>query len=275
MTVFQVKVFTKNPVYGNLAGVVIDDKLTHVKRQAVARAVGVSETAFVSRSKRADFFIRWFTPNQEVGFCVHATIAAIAIYRKIYKNNKKNIKVESKNGILTAKINKDEIFIKLPPYALVKKAFSYILLSRHLGIKLDDIAGKPKIFKVFKDKEIVIPVKGLDVLARLKPKKSAYAALCRKIRCTGISVFTQETINPKSSLHTREFASLYGYLEDPLCGLAAGAIAHFLRLGSNKKLIVEQGNFIKCPGIIKVENVSSQFYLGGTHVIKASRDLPI
>jgi len=63
---------------GNPAGVVLDaDDLDDASRQRIAAAVGYSETAFVDRPG-ADGVrrLRYFSPQAEVDFCGHATVAA-------------------------------------------------------------------------------------------------------------------------------------------------------------------------------------------------------
>src|SRR4051794_15011931 len=63
---------------GTPAGVVLDaDDLTDAERLELAAAVGYSETAFVERpgpdgARR----VRYFSPQAEVDFCGHATVAA-------------------------------------------------------------------------------------------------------------------------------------------------------------------------------------------------------
>lgn len=82
MIIHKVKSFSNNPHMGNLAGVVTNaENLTDVEMQQIAAKVGASETAFILPSKNADIRIRWFTPNTEVGMCVHATIAALGVLR--------------------------------------------------------------------------------------------------------------------------------------------------------------------------------------------------
>ena len=127
----------------------------------------------------------------------------------------------------------------------------------------------PAIISIHSDKELIVPVRSLSILKNLQPNTKKYAHLCKLLKVTGISIFTREVFDKKNSLHTREFAPLYGYLEDPLCGLAAGAITKYLleREPSIKVVKVEQGNFIKKPGLITVRKSASGFYIGGSSVV--------
>ncbi len=73
--------FTTDGVGGNPAGVVLDATgLTEAQMLAVAAEVGYSETAFVLPGDGDSRPIRYFSPEAEVAFCGHATIAtAVAL----------------------------------------------------------------------------------------------------------------------------------------------------------------------------------------------------
>jgi PhzF family phenazine biosynthesis protein len=77
MTVARWTAFTRDPGGGNPAGVVVVDALDDdAAMQAVAADVGYSETAFVRwQPGDATADIRYFSPQREVPFCGHATIA--------------------------------------------------------------------------------------------------------------------------------------------------------------------------------------------------------
>lgn len=76
--VLQYAAFTEQGSGGNPAGVVLDARgLEDAERLAIAAEVGFSETAFVEPSAaRGQYRVRYFSPQAEVAFCGHATIAA-------------------------------------------------------------------------------------------------------------------------------------------------------------------------------------------------------
>lgn len=76
----------------------------------------------------------------------------------------------------------------------------------------------------------------------MKPDINSYHKICQQLGVTGISIFTRDTLDKKNQLHTREFAPLYGYLEDPICGMASGAIHKYLN--TSQSLNIEQGHFV-------------------------------
>lgn len=271
--IYYVKVFTKNSKYGNLAGVITDAfGLSNKQMQKIAKKVGASETVFIFPSKKADFKIRWFTPNTEVGLCVHATIAALGTLKKLDLIKKENIALETRNTILKAKVIKNKVFILLNDYYTLKDKIDNKFLFKYLGLKDNEILKEPKIIEIFNDKELVLQVKDLKVLKKLKPDKILYSKLCKVLKITGISIFTKETFDKQNYLHTREFAPLYGYLEDPLCGLAAGAIMKSLGLKS-KNIKIEQGNFLETPGVIEVISNNDSVFIGGNYIVYKSENI--
>ena len=59
-----INAFTDGESGGNPAGVVLDaDKISVRHKLKIAAKVGLSETAFVSSSKSADFKLEFFTPH--------------------------------------------------------------------------------------------------------------------------------------------------------------------------------------------------------------------
>ena len=78
-----VNAFVDQGVGGNPAGVVLDaEALDSAQKLAIAAAVGVSETAFVSPSSLADFKLEFFTPTRQIAHCGHATIATFSFLRQ-------------------------------------------------------------------------------------------------------------------------------------------------------------------------------------------------
>src|SRR3954447_238864 len=73
--------FTDTPEGGNPAGVVLDaSPMAEAEMQALAAEIGYSETAFVTPRGGAGYDVRYFSPQAEVAFCGHATIAmAVAL----------------------------------------------------------------------------------------------------------------------------------------------------------------------------------------------------
>ena len=85
VTVLRYAAFTDTPDGGNPAGVVLDATgMSDAEMLAVAADVGFSETAFAIPRQDGDYDVRYFSPEVEVAFCGHATIAtAVALAERL------------------------------------------------------------------------------------------------------------------------------------------------------------------------------------------------
>ena len=80
-----------------------------------------------------------------------------------------------------------------------------------------------------------------------------------------------------NDLHLREFAPCYGYLEDPVCGLGAGAVAVCLRrrFHGKKYVRVEQGVFLNTPGVVFVAISRRGVAIGGHYVFCGQQEVTV
>lgn len=60
------------------------------------------------------FKLRWFTPNNEVNLCGHATLASSHVLFNVYKNVNAVIEFETLSGVLKARKDGEKIIIDLP-----------------------------------------------------------------------------------------------------------------------------------------------------------------
>src|SRR5206468_7525346 len=79
---YLVDAFSAQPLAGNPAGVLLDGaELDAAAMQRIAAELKHSETAFPlpAREPGAALHLRWFTPESEVAFCGHATLATFHV----------------------------------------------------------------------------------------------------------------------------------------------------------------------------------------------------
>lgn len=105
----QVDAFTDRPLAGNACAIIFDaDELGDSTMQAIAREMNLSETAFVRRSKIADFGARYFTPAEEIPLAGHPTIATtfalIETGRLQLRGDYSRIALELKVGAIAVEI---------------------------------------------------------------------------------------------------------------------------------------------------------------------------
>lgn len=79
--IWQVDAFTETAFKGNPAAVLVhNEPLEKSLMQNIASEMNLSETAFIFLREGENPLLRWFTPNDEIDLCGHATLAAAQIY---------------------------------------------------------------------------------------------------------------------------------------------------------------------------------------------------
>lgn len=257
MQVYTLNAFSKTPQGGNPAGVVlVADNLSDEKMQQIAAEVGLSETAFVSRSDKASFRVRFFTPVQEVDLCGHATIATFYLMHYLNIIKKGSYTQETNAGILRIEIGNHDVTMEQPAPTF-HETIDKGTIANSLNISQNDIVEDLPIQVVSTGlKDIIVPVKSLKVLNSIKPNFSEVAAISKKHNTIGYHIFTSETINGNAA-HCRNLAPLYGIDEEAATGSASGALACYLNkygiVSIPSKVVFEQGLTMKRPSEITVE----------------------
>ena len=232
-----VDAFTTKKFSGNPAGVVLDAKgLSDDAMQAIAREISFSETAFVlpATERDAQIQIRWFTPEVEVPLCGHATIAAFHALAEegmvgMETFGQHYFRVQTKSGILAVCVEKNfhciSVEFEIPnPRFRVKKNLP-VEIYKSLGIKKNE--SEPRLPIVI-DNYLYLPIKRISTLAKLKLDVLGLAKLLKSLKVSGVCVFTLETIENNSSVHSRFFAPCFGIVEDPVTGSANGPLGYYL-----------------------------------------------
>ena len=276
LEIFQIDAFTKVPFQGNPAAVAFSDRLNTKEKKLIANEMNLSETAFISKSKKADYKLQWFTPTTEVKLCGHATIASLHFLtkKKLLKNGRQ-IKFETLSGILNCFREKNNYFMQLPiPKISIYKNSSEELFGI-LGLKTN-VHNKDLPFVIVNHEICYINVNSLDVLRNIEPDFNALLKLGKtKREFRNLVVFTTETFEKNNSAHSRCFAPYFGINEDPVTGSTNGPLLLVLiKLGSinqQKKIIsvtFEQGDFIGRNGRVKVifNTVKNELYISGKAV---------
>ena len=90
MKMYQVDAFTTELFKGNPAAVIVRDEWLAVDlMQNIALENNLAETAFVKVIDAENYEIRWFTPQVEVDFCGHATLASSFVLFRNYTDAKR------------------------------------------------------------------------------------------------------------------------------------------------------------------------------------------
>jgi len=163
--------FAENGKGGNPAGVVLNaDDLTDKNKLKIAKEVGLSETAFVSKSKTEDFKLDFFTPSKQIAHCGHATVATFSYLKQIGVLQKNSSSKETIDGKRKIEIIGDLAFMEqlAPKYVDVSQEERIILES--LGLKKTDLIPNAPIQLVNTGNSfILVPVKSSKILKNIIP----------------------------------------------------------------------------------------------------------
>ncbi len=257
--VYTLNAFAKTKEGGNPAGVVLDaDSLSDETMQIIAQKIGFSETAFVQKSEKANFKVRFFTPKGEVDLCGHATIATFYLMAKKNLLESGTYTQETKAGILNLEVQEDNtIFMNqnLPQFfnEIDKKE-----IAESLNISEEIISDDLPVQVVSTGlKDIFIPIKSLKDLHNIKPNFEEVSKISKKYDVIGYHLFTLET-KFSSTAHCRNLAPLYDIPEESATGTSSGALScYLLEYGKISKqdtnhLVFEQGYSMKKPSEIFV-----------------------
>ena len=270
MKIFVASAFSKDGAGGNLAGVCLyGEGLGRQGKIAIARELGFSETAFVSAGQKGDFLLEYFTPTDEVDLCGHATIAAFVVMRKLLPLKKDKFIIETKSGNLAVffdgdlifmEQNKPEFFEILEP-ADVAGCFGGDVVDSCLPIEIGSTGLK----------DIILPVKNLQILENMKPNFDKISEISDKFGVVGVHAFTIDG----ARVVCRNFAPLYGIDEEAATGTSNCVLASYLwkngilrqdeyifeqgyNLGNPSEIIVRLD---VCGGDIKKVNVGGRGHL--------------
>ena len=271
--VYTVHSFAKTSEGGNEAGVVIDaDFLSEEEMQKIAEKVGFSETAFVLHSDLADYKVRFFTPKEEVDLCGHATIGTFFTMATLGYIKPGNYTQETKAGILGIEIKKDLTIMMNQPLPDFFETLDKSEIADSLNIEIDNIHEDLPVQIVSTGlKDIMVPVKNLDVLSSIKPDFNKVIEISKKYHAVGYHVFSLETRNTSTAC-CRNFAPLLAIPEESATGTSNGALGCYLyqygliAFNQTLPMIIEQGYAMNKPSEILVSLAIEEKQITGVKV---------
>ena len=256
---YRYAAFTDTPEGGNPAGVWIGDRLpASAAMQRIAARVGFSETAFVAPGTGRERVIRFYSPEAEVSFCGHATIAA---------------------GVVLGELEGDGMFelnaaVGLVP-VLVSSAHGRRVAALTSVTPRHEEASAPLLASVLQaldwrqdelDPEIV-PVRAyagawhLVIAAatadRLQQLHYRFDELKQLMLADGLTTLQLIWREREDVFHARNPFPVGGVVEDPATGAAAAALGGYLRdaglMEAPGTFTIRQGEAMGRPSLITVE----------------------
>ncbi|MES2820074.1 MAG: PhzF family phenazine biosynthesis protein [Pseudomonadota bacterium] len=248
---------------GNPAGVVVEaDGLEAGQKLAIAARMGLSETAFVSRSDSAAFKLEFFTPTRQIAHCGHATVATFSLLRQLGRVGEGWSSKETLDGRRDILLVGDSAFMeqRAPRYTeLAAEPQVLAELLAALDIAPEQLA--PDLLPTQVDTGgafILVPLRGETDVAGLRPDQARLERLSERLDLIGFYAFSTATRVPGRAAGARMFAPRYGIAEESATGMAAGPLACFLytRMGHREpNMAIEQGYLMQppSPSLIQVE----------------------
>lgn len=265
MNVERISAFSYKNEGGNPAGVLFSDEmLSEEEMLKIAKDVNYSETAFLV--KQGDSFrIRYFSPETEIAFCGHATVASgyclgqkfgFGKYELILNDGNINIEVGKDEGKSFTSISS----LKTKSKDVSKEYINSIIDA--FSFTKDDVDTKYPIRIAYSgNNHLIIFLKDKKKVQEMKYDFEKVKALMQKEEIVTISILYKENEN---LYYSRNAFAYGGVVEDPATGSAAIALGEYLRANNFKKsgnIEILQGFDMKQP---------SQLFVSFTSVANSS-----
>ncbi|TVO60447.1 PhzF family phenazine biosynthesis protein [Denitromonas ohlonensis] len=230
MTLQKIAAFSDGNTGGNPAGVLIADALPPAAdMQRIAAEVGFSETAFAAPAGDG-WRVRYFSPESEVPFCGHATIALGAALALRHGNgvfaltlNQAGITVEGayEGDTLSAALQSPPTHSAPAEDALVDEALAVF------GYARDDLDPRLPPARIHGGADhLLLALKHREALAAMH---YALDAGRRFMNPHGLVTVLIAWAESPQHFHTRNPFASGGVYEDPATGAATAALAGYLR----------------------------------------------
>jgi PhzF family phenazine biosynthesis protein len=244
---------------GNPAGVWIGEEMpTEEAMRRMAAEVGYSETAFIAPASGHGRTVRYFSPQAEVSFCGHATIAAGVVlgktagdgtYRLATRVGEVPVEVRTVDGRREASLTSVEPAHEPAPDALVDEALAALGWQR---ADLDPSIPPARAYAGVW--HLVLAAATSDRLADLAYDFELLRALMLRETLTTLQLVWRE--RPRV-FHARNPFPVGGVFEDPATGSAAAALGGYLRdaglIATPATIVVRQGEAMGRPSRIVVD----------------------
>jgi PhzF family phenazine biosynthesis protein len=256
---YRIAAFSTSSQGGNPAGVWVGDALPDAQdMQRIAADVGYSETAFVAPSSGIERTVRYYSPEAEVSFCGHATIASGFVlgsdgesttYRFSTAVGAVPVTVRSADGGTAVSLTSVEPKQRRVPEKLLDEALPI------LGWREEDLdpAISPSLAYAGAW-HLVLAVRDKRTLDTLDYGFDALKELMLREGLTTLQLIWRES---DAIFHARDPFPVGGVVEDPATGAAAAALGGYLRdsglIGAPARFEIHQGEVMGRPSLLTVD----------------------
>jgi len=221
--------------------------------QAVASAVGYSETvlAVPRPGGSGSWLVRYFSPEVEVPFCGHATIALGAVLAHTHGSARYPLSLAAAEiEVLSGEDHGNWWGVPRSPRTRSSRANALVLEKalEFFGYKDDDLdSAIPACCAHAGTDHLIIPLRSREALARMTYKLDRGRNFMRDHSIGTVAFIFREE---ERVFHARNAFAIGGVLEDPATRAAAAAFAGMLRdLGilTSGRIVIIQGEDMGQP----------------------------
>lgn len=258
MKVEKVSAFSYENKGGNPAGVVFCDYMpSDDEMLSIAKEVNYSETAFLVKLDNDSFRIKYFSPEMEIAFCGHATIASGFCIAKKFGLGRYDLELNDGTVEVNTELKDNKYYISITSVKTHTKDVNEDIINKVFSIfnfNQNDIAQNYPIKLSYSGNyHLIIFLKQKHLLEQMKYDFKKAQKLMRENNITTISLLYKENEN---LVHSRNAFAYGGVYEDPATGSAAIALAEYLRhtkLKTSGKIEILQGFDMNQPCKLFVE----------------------
>lgn len=258
-TLHRLSAFSTNGEGGNPAGVWVGAQLPDpVTMQRIAAEVGYSETAFIAPERGTERSVRYYSPQAEVPFCGHATIASGVLLGETDGDTtyafSTAVGMVSVQSSMQGGIREAALISVTPRQAAVDEGMLAAYLDA-LGWRRKDLdAAIAPMLAYAGAWHLVLAAAHSERLARLDYPFESVRSMMLEHDLTTLQLVHRQ--NDRLFLSRNAFP-VGGVVEDPATGAAAAALGGYLRdaglIQTPASIEVRQGQAMGRPSLIRVD----------------------
>ncbi|NIC04843.1 PhzF family phenazine biosynthesis protein [Billgrantia bachuensis] len=258
-TLYRLAAFTDDPSGGNPAGVWLGEALPEpAEMQRIAAAVGYSETAFIAPATGERRTVRYYSPEAEVSFCGHATVASGVLLGQL--SGAGSYMLDTAVGEVMVTVNKVEgewqaSLVSVTPEFRPAEPELVEKVRELLGWQAEELdLAIPPARAYAGAWHLVLACEEKARLERLEYDFEGLKALMLREGLTTLQLVWRES---EDRFHVRDPFPVGGVVEDPATGAAAAALGGYLRdaglLQAPAQLTIRQGETMGRPSRLQVD----------------------
>lgn len=272
MTIQRISAFSDGQQGGNPAGVLIADELpSNEQMQQIAADVGYSETVFAAPQKDQEWTTRYFSPESEVPFCGHATIALGAALAERFGAGTHKLHLSETSITVEGEVVDDLFSAALQSPPTRNEPVGQDMLNAALdlfGLTLGDLDERYPAARIHAGADhLLLALKDRQQLAQMTYDLGKGRTFMNANKLVTIMLVWAES---DRLFHVRNAFASGGVLEDPATGAAAAAFAGYLRdqgVLTNGEIDIVQGEDMGLRSLLNASfsgQVGSSIRISGT-----------